>query len=235
MFISCGVAFGCYFASNMRLPVVPLYAKSLGINTAQIGFINAAFFLIAGFLSLPLGFVSDRLGRKLLASMGLLVLTVASFMLYFSNTFILLTLSYFFIGIGMAAFGPTMMSFVADISPATHLGRSYGWYTTALYCGMSLGPAAGGFVAQASGFLHVFLISGALVFLNFWIIVFFLPRTRSVLETCSEKPKTATVLRHLFNQSSIDGLLVGYAWRLLWTWNVRYVYSASRTKPRPKY
>jgi len=59
MFISCGTAFGCYFSSNMRLPVVPLYAKSLNINTAQIGFINAAFFLIAGFLSLPLGFVSD--------------------------------------------------------------------------------------------------------------------------------------------------------------------------------
>jgi len=205
MFISCGVAFGCYFASNMRLPVVPLYAKSLGINTAQIGFINAAFFLIAGFLSLPLGFVSDRLGRKLLASMGLLLLSGASFMLYFSDTFILLTLSYFFIGIGMAAFGPTMMSFVADISPATHLGRSYGWYTTALYCGMSLGPAAGGFVAQASGFLQVFLISGILVFLNLWVIVFFLPRTRLVLETCSEKPKTATVLRQLFNNRPLMG------------------------------
>jgi len=205
MFISCGAAFGCYFASNMRLPVVPLYAKSLDINTAQIGFINAAFFLSAGFLSLPLGFVSDRLGRKLLASVGLLVLSGASFMLYFSDTFILLTLSYFFIGIGMAAFGPTMMSFVADISPATHLGRSYGWYTTALYCGMSLGPAAGGFVAQASGFLQVFLISGTLVFLNFWIIVFFLPRTRSVVETYSEKPKTATVLRHLFNNRPLMG------------------------------
>ena len=205
MLISCGAAFGCYFASNMRLPVVPLYAKSLDINTAQIGFINAAFFLSAGFLSLPLGFVSDRLGRKLLPSMGLLVLSGASFMLYFSDTFILLTLSYFFIGIGMAAFGPTMMSFVADISPATHLGRSYGWYTTALYCGMSFGPAAGGFVAQASGFLQVFLISGTLVFLNFWIIVFFLPRTRSVLETYSEKPKTATVLRQLFNNRPLMG------------------------------
>jgi len=205
MFIGCGTAFGCYFASNMRLPVVPLYAKSLNINTTQIGFINAAFFLIAGFLSLPLGFVSDRLGRKFLASTGILVLSGSSFMLYFSDTFILLTLSYLFIGIGMAAFGPTMMSFVADISPATHLGRSYGWYTTALYCGMSLGPAAGGFVAQAYGYLQVFLISGTLVFLIFWIIVFFLPRTRSILKTYSEKPQTVAVLRKLFNNRPLMG------------------------------
>jgi DHA1 family multidrug resistance protein-like MFS transporter len=205
MLISCGAAFGCYFATNMRLPVVPLYARSLGINTAQIGFINSAFFLMAGFLSLPFGFVSDRWGRKLLASLGLLVLTGASFLLYFSNTFVQLTWAYIFIGIGVAAFSPTMMSFVADISPVTHLGRSYGWYTTAIYCGMSLGPAAGGFLAQTAGFLQVFLISGVLVFLNFWIVLFFLPGTRSVLEPCSEKPKTATPVRKLFQNRPLMG------------------------------
>ncbi|MCK5347654.1 MAG: MFS transporter, partial [Candidatus Heimdallarchaeota archaeon] len=109
MFISCGAAFGCYFASNMQLPVVPLYARSLGINTAQIGFFYSVFFLVAGFLSLPLGIVSDRLGRKLLASLGVLVLSCTSFLLYFSNTFSQLIWIYLFIGIGVAAFGPTMM------------------------------------------------------------------------------------------------------------------------------
>ncbi len=205
MLISCGAAFACYFASNMRLPVVPLYARSLGINTAQIGFINSAFFLMAGLLSLPLGFVSDRLGRKLLAALGLLVISGASFMLYFSDTFVQLMLCYLFIGMGYAAFGPTMMSFVADISPATHLGRSYGWYTTALYCGMSLGPAAGGFLAQASGFLQVFLVSGILMFFTFWIVVSFLPRTQSVLGAGSQKTKIATLFRRLFKNRPLMG------------------------------
>jgi MFS family permease len=205
MVISCGASFCCYFASNMRLPVVPLYAMSLGINTAQIGFINSAFFLTAGFLSLPLGFVSDRLGRKLLACLGLLVLSGASFFLYFSNTFIQLMWSYLFIGIGLAAFGPTMMAFVADISPATHLGRSYGWYTTALYCGMSLGPAVGGFVAQVFGFLQVFLVSGTLILLNFWIVFFFLPRTRLGSKPRSEKGKTISLFRQLFRNRPLMG------------------------------
>ncbi|UCD31396.1 MAG: MFS transporter, partial [Desulfobacterales bacterium] len=205
MFISCTAVFGCYFASNMRLPVVPLYARSIDVNTAQIGFINFAFFLMAGFLSLPLGFVSDRFGRKLLASLGVLVLSGASFMLYFSNTFVLLTLSYLFLGIGLAAFGPTMMAFVADISPDTHLGRSYGWYTTALHCGISLGPAAGGVVAQASGYLPVFIIAGALTFLNFWIVIFFLPRTRRVLKPHPKKAKTEILFRQLFKNRPLIG------------------------------
>ena len=205
MFIACGVAFSCYFGSYMRFPVVPLYARGLGIDTPHIGFINAAFFLMAGFLSFPLGLVSDRVGRKLLACLGLLILAGASFMLYFSDTFILMTLSYVFLGIGLAGFGPTMMSFVADISPTSHLGRAYGWYTTALYCGMSLGPAAGGFLANAKGFLSVFLASGALILINFWFAVFSLPRKQSFREPLKDRPKTAVILSRLLKNRPLVG------------------------------
>jgi len=205
MFIACGVAFGCYFGSYMRFPIVPLYARRLGIDTPHIGFINSAFFLMAGFLSFPLGLVSDRVGRKLLVCLGLLILTGATFMLYVSDTFILMTLSYVFLGIGIAAFGPTMMSFVADSSPETHLGRSYGWYTTALYCGMSLGPAAGGFLADATGFLSVFLVSGVLILVNFWFAVFFMPREQSFREPLKDRPKTAVVLARLFKNRPLLG------------------------------
>ena len=127
LFICCGVAFAGYLGSNMRLPVVPLYAKSVGADTVQIGIINSAFLLMAGILSLPLGILSDRFGRKLFASLGLVVLTVTSFLLYFSRTPMQLFWIYLFFGAGVAAFGPTMMAFVADFSPTTHLGRSYGW------------------------------------------------------------------------------------------------------------
>ena len=40
--ICCLVTFGCYFAVSIRLPVVPLYARGLGITTSQIGVINAS-------------------------------------------------------------------------------------------------------------------------------------------------------------------------------------------------
>lgn len=176
LLICCGVAFGGYLGSHMRLPVVPLYARSLGADTVQIGFINSAFLLMAGLLSLPLGILSDRIGRKLLAAAGLIILSATSFLLYLSRTPAQLVLIYILFGVGLAAFGPTMMSLVADISPATHLGRSYGWYTTALYTSMTLGPAVGGFLAQRFGYRDVFLISGVLIFAVFWMMLFLLPR-----------------------------------------------------------
>jgi MFS family permease len=197
LFISCGVAFIGYLGSYMRLPVIPLYARSIGADTVQIGIINSAFLLIAGIMSLPLGILSDRFGRKLFASLGLIVLSVTSFLLYFSKTPMQIMWIYLLFGAGLAAFGPTMMSFVADFSPRTHLGRSYGWYTTAIYTSMSLGPAIGGFIAQQRGFLQVFLISGMIIFLSFWVVVLFLPPTHLVIADRPKKRKPSIIIREL--------------------------------------
>lgn len=197
LFICCGVAFAGYLGSNMRLPIVPLYATSIGADTVLVGTINSAFLLMAGILSLPLGIISDRFGRKLFASLGLIVLAATSFMLYFSKTPMQLLWIYLLFGAGVAAFGPTMMSFVADFSPATHLGRSYGWYTTALYTSMSLGPAIGGFVAEQSGFLQVFLYSGVIIFVTFWVVLLFLPPTHVIIGERPKRPKASKVLREL--------------------------------------
>jgi len=83
LFICCTVTFGCYFSTSMRLPVVPLYARTLDITTAQIGVFNAAFFLMAGLLALPMGLVSDRAGIKPVAAVGIAIMAVSAFSLYF--------------------------------------------------------------------------------------------------------------------------------------------------------
>ncbi|MGD2030558.1 MAG: MFS transporter, partial [Desulfobacterales bacterium] len=203
LFICCGVAFIGYLGSNMRLPVVPLYARSIGADTVQVGIINSAFLLMAGIMSLPMGILSDRYGRKRFASLGLIVLSVTSYLLYFSRTPTQLMWVYLFFGAGLAAFGPTMMSFVADFSPSTHLGRSYGWYTTALYTSMSLGPAIGGFVAQHRGFLQVFLISGTIIFITFWMAVLFLPPMHLIITERPKKPNPSIILRALLKNRAL--------------------------------
>jgi MFS family permease len=187
LLICCAVVLGCYFGTYMRFPVVPLYAQALGADTVLVGLINAAFLFAAGTLSLPLGLIADRLGMKRLAGVGLLMLAASSFLLSVSSTPHQLIWIYLFSGAGLAAFGPTMMSYVAGVSPATHLGRSYGWYTTALYVGMSLGPGAGGFAAEAWGFPMVFILSGLSIFLTFWVMFVFLPRARHVLPVMPPK------------------------------------------------
>lgn len=175
--VMCLVTFGCYFAVSMRLPVVPLYARGFGVTTAQIGVINAAFYFMAGLLSLPSGALSDLFGRKRLALLGAVILCAGMFLLYFGKSYFQFAGLYLLLGAGIAAFGPTMMSWVAEITPPTHLGRAYGWYTTALFCGLGMGPAAGGAIGKWFGFLPVFLIGGGVVAVNLWATGRFLPST----------------------------------------------------------
>ncbi|MBM4293707.1 MAG: MFS transporter [Deltaproteobacteria bacterium] len=175
LLICCSLAFASYFASYMRIPVVPLFARELGATTPEVGFINSAFLLMSGALALPLGALSDRWGRKPLVLAGLAISGATSFLLCVGQTPGQLIWIYLLFGCGLAAIGPTLMSYTADISPPTHLGRSYGWYTTAIYTGMSLGPAAGGFLAQGLGFRPLFLVAGFVVFILLGLAAFFLP------------------------------------------------------------
>jgi MFS family permease len=171
----CAVSFAFFFGSYLRIPVVPLYAAELGASTSQVGAINAAFMLMAGLLSIPSGLLSDRLGRRAVILGGLLVIAGSSFLLYLSTTPGQMVVIYLLFGIGLAAFSPSMMSYVADIAPRTHLGRAYGWYTLAVNVAMMLGPAAGGFLARAYGLRPVFLISGGLTLAMVFVTLILLP------------------------------------------------------------
>ncbi len=170
------VSFGCYFGAYMRIPVLPLFARELGADTFEIGIITSLFMMVAGALCVPLGLMSDRLGRKRLILVGLLVSVLTSFLLIYCTNPVQLMGVYLLAGAGIAAFAPTMMSLVSDFTPRTHLGRSYGWYTMALYGGMSMGPAMGGFCAQLLGFHWVFAISSVVILLMFWPALVFLPK-----------------------------------------------------------
>src|SRR5512139_3795751 len=83
---ACIISFVCFFGSYMRIPIVPLFAASLGADTVQVGMINGAFMLMAGALSIPSGLISDRLGRRLPLLGGLLLLSGSSFLLYWSSS-----------------------------------------------------------------------------------------------------------------------------------------------------
>jgi MFS family permease len=165
--ISCFAGLGCFTAAHMRIPILPLYARSLGVGAMGIGIINSLFMMAAGTLSMPLGIMSDRFGRKRLVLAGILITALSSLFLSWSRNFPQIMIINAFAGLGLGAFTPTMMSFVADFSPLTHRGRSYAWYTTATNLGMSLGPAIGGLLAQVFSYRRVFSISAIMGFVVF--------------------------------------------------------------------
>ncbi|MHB1400464.1 MAG: MFS transporter [Trichloromonadaceae bacterium] len=74
-----------------------------------------------GLLAIPSGLLSERIGRRAVILGGLLIIAGSSFLLYLSTTPGKMIGLYFLFAIGLAAYSPSMMSYVADIVPSTHL------------------------------------------------------------------------------------------------------------------
>ena len=159
----CLIGFAAFFSSYLRIPVMPLFAATLGAGPAQVGTINGAFMLTAGLLSIPAGLLADRTGRKLPIIAGLIATAASSLLVTQCHQPGQMAAAYILFGAGLAALAPGMLSLVADVMPSDRLGQAYGWYTTAIYIAMTLGPASGGYLAKALGLRQVFVVSGTLL------------------------------------------------------------------------
>ena len=152
---------------------------------------------MAGLLSIPSGLLSDKIGRRRPLLIGLVLLAGSSLSLTISQTPLQMGSIYLFFGVGMAAVTPTLMSYVADITPPEALGKAFGWYTMALYCGMTLGPAAGGFLGGLIGFRAVFICSGCMIAVMMVVAFFRLPEPPRHLQRAVPATNFLTTLRQL--------------------------------------
>jgi|Deesub1362A_J573_1020465.scaffolds.fasta_scaffold00036_116 MFS family permease len=164
--------FLAYVGAFIRVPIVPLYASNLGADNFEVGLITFGFMIVAGIMAFPLGFTSDKIGRKKLMLAGLGISAVSSVLLSYSTNPEEIILAYLFGGIGMASFAPSISSYVGDI--AQRMGQSYGWFTAFMQGGMAFGPALGGFLAGTISFHNTFIIS-ALFFVFSILVVIPLP------------------------------------------------------------
>ncbi len=161
--VACVVTFLHYVGAYMRVPVMPLYASALGASATDVGLIIGAHMAVAAVSAVPFGRASDRWGRRALLLGGTGLSAVTSFLLPLVDTRLSLMAVYGIAGLGVAAFTPSIMSLVVDIAPPGTVGRAYGWYTTALYSGMGVGPLLGGYVAQVWGYRIAFVVAGAII------------------------------------------------------------------------
>lgn len=161
--------------SGIVVPLLPLYAESLGASGLWLGIIFAGF-PISRTLATPFfGRLSDRRGRKLFISIGLLAYGILSFGYIWANTVMLLILVRFLQGVSGALILPIAQAYVGDISPPGEEGKWMGYANAAFFSGFGFGPLMGGMLTEHLGMNVAFLSMGGLSLLAFVITAFFLP------------------------------------------------------------
>jgi DHA1 family multidrug resistance protein-like MFS transporter len=169
-------------------PTMPIYAKTLGATGFWLGTIYASFSL-SRLVFMPItGRLSDtRGGRKGFLLTGLMIYALASLGYIWSGSVAELTWIRLLHGIGSAMVIPIASAVVGDISPRGSEGRMMGNFQIALFLGFGAGPLLGGAVMQVWGINAVFMIMGAMTFLSFLVIAYFLPEDRSSGRTRKER------------------------------------------------
>jgi len=158
----CGVGLFAFISYNLvRMPVLSLFAQSLGASPEAIGFIVAASTLTGVFLKWPAGALSDVYDRRWLLLVGLLAFAFPPFCYLLITDVPWLIALRFVHGMATAVFAPIALAVVADLHREAR-GAAYGAYTAATQAGAMLGPLLGGWLLLTGGFSAAFVTAGTL-------------------------------------------------------------------------
>jgi MFS family permease len=153
------IGFFEFCSQSVLIPVIPLYSSGLSASISEIGVIVALLSYGTALFMIPFGLLSDRVGRRTLLVIGLIISAICPFLYSFTTTITQLSLLRALHGIGLAAQIPVTIAAVLDLSPANQRGKALGWYTTATQSGLMVGPVIGGYLLNSLSFSAVFITS----------------------------------------------------------------------------
>ena len=157
-----------HFASlYYLLSTLPLYVRSLGGSTSQVGLIIGILALTSLAARPVIGPWIDRAGRRpfLLAGAAIYALSSLGYGIIPSVRGLLVWRV--FHGIGLATFSTAAASLAADVAPAGQRGRTMGVFGLAQAAALTVGPGAGQFILATFGYLGVFVASASTAVLAF--------------------------------------------------------------------
>ena len=188
-------------------PLLPLYAEQMGATGIWIGTIFAGFSISRTIIMPIVGRLSDRSGRKLFLSVGLLGYAIISLGYIWASSVSELTLVRLIHGVASGMILPIAQAYVGDISPEGEEGTWMGYFNAAFFTGFGFGPLMGGVLTDHFGMNIAFYAMGGLNLLAFLLVIFFLPELR--------QRKTPTSPGASFKEMGTSGMMKGlFSFRL---------------------
>ena len=146
-------------------PTLPLFARSFGVNHAQVGAILAAFAFARFATGLISGKLVDHFGERLVYSFGIGFVSITSFAAGFAQSYEQLLIFRAVGGFGSSMFSVAAGSILLRAVDDDHRARAQSLYNGSFLIGMMAGPVVGGalsgFSLRAPMIIYGFLLIGA--------------------------------------------------------------------------
>ena len=157
---------------------LPALQSDLGAAFASLQWIVNAYALFLGGLILVGGAAGDRLGRRRIFTIGLVVFAIASLACAISPGVAWLIVARSVQGIGAALLVPQSLAIIAAAFPRDVRGRAIGMWAGASAIATAFGPPLGGLLIDAIGWRSVFWINLPLAAVALWLTVTHVPESR---------------------------------------------------------
>ena len=172
--------FSAMLGLGIILPILPLYAKSLGATGLWLGAIFAGFSISRSVLMPFIGRYSDKSGiRKAFIATGLFIYAGSSLGYVYAESAFSLLLVRMLQGACSAMIVPIAMAYIGDITPKDKEGSYMGMFTISLFLGFGIGPLFGGLIMDFFSVNTAFMAMGVLCMIAFFLVVLLLPSSRS--------------------------------------------------------
>jgi predicted MFS family arabinose efflux permease len=168
----CVTIFFIDAANASAIPLYPFFARSLGASVTLIGALVSSTGLTTVLLSIPLGSLSDRLGRKRIMQFGIACSILAPLLYTFASEPLHLLPARIVLGVATGSTFSIGFVYVTEIAPKNQRGLAQGLYLTSMGAGFTVGPLVGGFAAKAMGYSSAFYITAGLAACGFIALLF---------------------------------------------------------------
>ena len=161
LLILVAIAFVSSLGVAVMVPLIPLYATSLGASPQQLGLLTSAFALTNALGQLAGGLLTDRFGARGFIRTGIAIYTGANVLIATAANAILLIAYRALAGLGAGFNLVSTRLYLAQVADPRRMAFVNGVLSAASSVGQVAGPAFGGIVTQLTDLRTPFLLVGA--------------------------------------------------------------------------
>jgi MFS transporter, FSR family, fosmidomycin resistance protein len=129
-----------HFQTLVVPPLFPFLTAQLGIGFVELGFALTVGNIVAVASQLPVGFLVDRIGSRLMLLAGLAVSAIAFIGLGLSPTYPHLLIAMALVGLSGSVFHPADYAILSAVIPAARVGRAFSVHTFSGFLGNAIAP-----------------------------------------------------------------------------------------------
>ncbi len=200
----CLAIFSAMLGMGIVAPLLPVYAQHYGATGIAIGLVFASFSISRTILLPLIGKLSDKRGRKIFITAGLLLFSLTSIGYLEATNIPLLVLTRTIQGIAAAMVIPIALAYMGEITPGGKEGTYMGTFNLFFYGGLAAGPILGGIVKDALGMNSSFYAMGIISFIGFLTALIFLPEKKKT----KNGPRPPKGYARFFKTKSLNGIFL---------------------------